>query len=200
MSNMEYGYVRVSSKDQRPDRQINALLGAGLHENNIIVEKQSGKDFHRREYEALIGKLHSRDVLYVLSLDRLGRNYHEIIEQWQHITRDIGADIVVLDMPLLDTRNRARDLTGTFVTDMVLQILSYVAQIERENIRTRQAEGIAAAKAKGVRFGRRSKPLPENFNEIASLWRSKQISLDEALSRLRVSRTYFYQHLRDASR
>lgn len=136
MSNTEYGYVRVSSKDQRPDRQINALLGAELHENNIIVEKQSGKDFHRREYEALIGKLHSSDVLYVLSLDRLGRNYHEIIEQWQHITRDIGADIVVLDMPLLDTRNRARDLTGTFVTDMVLQILSYVAQIERENIRT----------------------------------------------------------------
>ncbi len=197
MQNRVYGYARVSSKDQRLDRQMDALLAAGVERKNIVSDKQSGKNFSRKGYERLRRRLRPGDTLYIASIDRLGRNYQEIIEQWRQITRDIGADIVVLDMPLLDTRRRGQDLTGMFMADMVLQILSYVAQIEREKIRTRQAEGIAAAKARGVHFGRRSKPLPEAFGEVAELWRKKEISLDEALKRLCVSRTYFYEHVRD---
>lgn len=200
MHNRQYGYARVSTKEQRLDRQINALIDNGLRVQDIFVEKQSGKNFCRKEYERLVHRLRAGDSLFILSIDRLGRNYQEIIEQWRRITKEIGADIVVLDMPLLDTRQRERDLTGTFVADIVLQILSYVAQIERENIHARQAAGIAAAKAKGVRFGRSRKPVPEEFVPVVRLWRSKQISLKEALNRLCVGRTYFYEHARDVPR
>ena len=157
---MEYGYMRVSSKEQNEERQRVALLEAGLKEKNIYLDKQSGKDFKRPQYKALYRKLKKDDVLFVKSIDRLGRNYQEIIEQWRNITRLQQADIVVLDMPLLDTR-RGKDLMGTFMSDIVLQVLSFVAENERTNIRQRQAEGIAAAKARGVKFGRPSIPLPE---------------------------------------
>ena len=169
MSNRQYGYARVSTKEQRLDRQIDALVSSGLSLKDIFVEKQSGKDFSRKEYERLTRRLRPGDTLFILSIDRLGRNYQEIINQWRWITKEIGADIVVLDMPLLDTRQRGRDLIGTFVADIVLQILSYVAQVERENILSRQAAGIAAAKARGVHFGRSEKPLPPNFAVVVGL-------------------------------
>jgi len=193
----QYGYARVSTRDQKIDRQIAALTGNGLRTEDIFVEKQSGKDFCRKEYRRLIRRLHAGDTLFVVSIDRLGRNYQEILEQWRTITKKIGANVVVLDMPLLDTRKKDRDLTGTFIADLVLQILSYVAQIERENTHTRQAAGIAAAQAKGVHFGRRSKPVPENFAAVVGLWRSKQITLENALRTLQVGRTYFYQHAKE---
>lgn len=196
MSNRQYGYARVSTKEQRLDRQIDALVSSGLSLKDIFVEKQSGKDFSRKEYERLTRRLRPGDTLFILSIDRLGRNYQEIINQWRWITKEIGADIVVLDMPLLDTRQRGRDLIGTFVADIVLQILSYVAQVERENILSRQAAGIAAAKARGVHFGRSEKPLPPKFAVVVGLWRQKEISLQEALARLKVSRSYFYKHAR----
>ena len=164
---MEYGYMRVSSKEQNEERQRVALLEAGLKEKNIYLDKQSGKDFKRPQYKALYRKLKKDDVLFVKSIDRLGRNYQEIIEQWRNITRSQQADIVVLDMPLLDTR-RGKDLMGTFISDIVLQVLSFVAENERTNIKQRQAEGIAAAKARGVKFGRPSIPLPENFLTMVS--------------------------------
>lgn len=159
----KYGYARVSTREQHLDRQINALMDAGLEKKQIIVEKQSGKDFCRQAYGRLIRRMRAGDTLFIVSIDRLGRNYTEILEQWGRITKQIGADVVVLDMPLLDTRKKDKDLTSTFMTDLVLQILSYVAQVERENIRERQAAGIAAAKAKGVRFGRKGRPLPGEF-------------------------------------
>ena len=159
MHNREYGYARVSTREQRLDRQVDALMTRGLDPQNIFVEKQSGKDFGRAEYARLLRRLRAGDTLFVVSIDRLGRDYRKIQEQWRRITREIGADIVVLDMPLLDTR-QGKDLTGSFVADLVLQILSYVAQMERENIRARQAAGIAAAKARGVRFGRAARPEP----------------------------------------
>jgi len=194
MNVRQYGYVRVSTREQKIDRQIAALTRSGLRLEDIYVEKESGKDFCRKEYRRMIRRLHSGDTLFIVSIDRLGRNYQEIIEQWRKITKEIGADMVVLDMPLLDTRKKDRDLTGTFIADLVLQILSYVAQIERENTRTRQAAGIAAARAKGVHFGRRSKPVPENFTLVVGQWRSGQITLEQALGILQVGRTYFYQH------
>ena len=200
MEKKQYGYARVSSKDQKLDRQIDALMACGLEDKDIFVEKQSGRDFCRREYERLARRLKPGDTVFVLSIDRLGRNYQEIIEQWRRITRGIGADIVVLDMPLLDTRDRGKDLTGAFISDLVLQILSYVAQLERENIRSRQAAGIAAAKARGVHFGKKRKPVPEGFERVVGQWRKKEITLQEGLASLQVGRTYFYEHARKIPR
>ena len=176
---MEYGYIRVSSKEQNEARQLDALHKQGIEDKNIYMDKQSGKDFNRPKYKILYHKLKKGDVLYIKSIDRMGRNYDEIIQEWRRITRFREADIVVLDMPLLDTR-RGKDLMGTFIADLVLQILSFVAQNERENIRKRQAEGIAAAKARGVKFGRPPRPLPENFYEIHQAWRGKKITLKQA--------------------
>lgn len=192
-----YGYVRVSSREQNTDRQLIALRELGISLNNIYTDKISGKNFVRPEYKRLLRKLHPGDTLMILSIDRLGRNYDEIIEQWRIITKEKQADIVVLDMPLLDTRQKNKDLTGTFIADLVLQILSYVAQTERENIRKRQAEGIAAAKEKGVHLGRKKKELPENFREVASAWRAKKYDLREVLELLQVSRSYFYMKVKE---
>ena len=174
-----YGYIRVSSRDQNEDRQLIALKEVGVPEKNIYLDKQSGKDFNRPQYKKLLRKLKKDDLLYIKSIDRLGRNYEEILEQWRVLTKEKGIDIVVLDMPLLDTR-RGKDLMGTFLSDIVLQVLSFVAENERINIRQRQAEGIAAAKAKGVKFGRPPLPLPENFYEVHKAWRAKKITLKEA--------------------
>ena len=160
-----YGYVRVSSTDQNEDRQLIALSEKQIPKKNIYMDKQSGKDFERPQYKRLVRKLKGGDMLYILSIDRLGRNYEEIQRQWRILTKEIGVDICVIDMPLLDTRN-GKDLMGTFIADLVLQILSFVAQNERENIKKRQAEGIAAAKAKGVRFGRPEKEIPDDFAKL----------------------------------
>ncbi len=174
-----YGYVRVSSTDQNEDRQMIALCEVGVEEKSIFVDKQSGKDFNRPQYKRLMRKMKKDDLLYIKSIDRLGRNYEEILQQWRELTKDKGIDIVVLDMPLLDTR-RGKDLMGTFLSDIVLQVLSFVAENERTNIRQRQAEGIAAAKAKGVKFGRPPLPLPDNFYEVHKDWRGKKLTLKEA--------------------
>lgn len=170
-----YGYIRVSSRDQNEDRQILALKGVGVDEKNIFMDKLSGKDFNRPQYKRLLRKMKKDDLLYVKSIDRLGRNYAEILEQWRILTKEKGLDIVVLDMPLLDTR-RGKDLMGTFLSDIVLQVLSFVAENERANIRQRQAEGIAAAKARGVRFGRPPSPLPDGFYEAYQRWKSGKIT------------------------
>lgn len=192
---MEYGYIRVSTREQNEDRQRIALDEWGVKPERMYVDKCSGKDFERPQYRRLMRRLRAGDTLVVKSIDRLGRNYSEIMEQWRLITRDKQADIVVLDMPLLDTR-RSRDLTGTLISDIVLQLLSYVAQTEREMIRARQAEGIAAAKARGVKFGRKKKPLPQDFPEVVGMWRHKQIPCEEALRRLQVSRSYFFENVK----
>ena len=176
---MEYGYARVSTKEQNEERQLIALTAFGVAANAIFVDKQSGKDFERTQYRRLMRKLKDGDTLVVKSIDRLGRNYEEILEQWRIITKEKRAAIVVLDMPLLDTRQN-RDLTGTLIADIVLQLLSYVAQTEREFIRQRQAEGIAAAKARGVKFGRPPRPLPDNFYEVHKAWRDRKLTLKEA--------------------
>ena len=175
---VEYGYVRVSGKSQNEERQLYAMEKAGIARERLYIDKQSGKDFNRPEYQRLLRKLREGDALFVQSIDRLGRNYEEILEHWGLLTRKKKVDIVVLDFPLLDTRGRGEDqsLTGKFLADMVLQILAYVAQKERENIRQRQAEGIAAAKAKGIRFGRPPKPLPENFYSAYQRWKSGEIT------------------------
>lgn len=173
MENKIYGYVRVSSIDQNEDRQLMALNKVNVPAKNIYMDKLSGKDFNRLQYKKLVRKLKPGDLLYILSIDRLGRNYEEIQKQWRILTKEIGIDICVLDMPLLDTRN-GKDLMGTFIADLVLQIRSFVAQSKRENIKKRQQEGIAAAKAKGGKFGRPPRPLPENFHEIHQAWRNKK--------------------------
>lgn len=196
ISNNTYAYVRVSTRDQNEDRQLMALDGLSIPEKNIFLDKQSGKDFERPQYRRLVKKLKPDDLLYIKSIDRLGRNYEEILEQWRVLTKEKRVDIVVLDMPLLDTRDRSRDLTGTFIADLVLQILSYVAQNERENIRKRQAEGIAAAKERGVHFGNPGKPLPESFEEVVGKWRRKEIKIYEALEELKIGRTYFYKYVK----
>ena len=170
---MVYGYVRVSAKDQNEDRQIIAMREVGVSEKNIYMDKQSGKDFKRKQYKRLVRKMKKDDLLYIKSIDRLGRNYEEIIEQWRHLTKEKRIDII--DMPLLDTR-RGKDLMGTFLSDIVLQVLSFVAENERSNIRQRQAEGIAAAKARGVKFGRPPKPLPENFHAVYQRWKNGKIT------------------------
>ena len=175
MDGNTYGYVRVSTREQNDARQLAAMREFGVDEKNIVTEKLSGKDFNRPRYQHLVKKLRPEDVLVVKSIDRLGRNYEEILEQWAYITKERGAAIVVLDMPLLDTR-QGRDLTGTLIADIVLQLLSYVAQTERENIRQRQREGIAAAKARGVRFGRPPKPLPENYHSAYQRWKAGAIT------------------------
>ncbi len=172
---MEYGYVRLSTREQNEQRQMIAMKEYGVEEARIYTDKQSGKDFARKNYKRLLRRLKSGDTLVIKSIDRLGRNYEEILEQWRCITKEKQAAIVVLDMPLLDTR-QTRDLTGTLIADLVLQLLSYVAQTERESIRQRQAEGIAAAKARGVRFGRAPKPLPENFRTVCRRWESGEIT------------------------
>lgn len=174
-----FGYIRVSSTDQNEDRQRIAMQKKGIGAKNLYIDKQSGKDFQRPRYRQMVRRLKPGDLLYVLSIDRLGRNYEEIQNQWRILTKEKGVDICVIDMPLLDTR-RGKDLMGTFIADLVLQILSFVAQNERENIRKRQAEGIAAAKARGVKFGRPPRPLPENFYEIHQAWRGKKMTLKQA--------------------
>lgn len=185
-----YGYVRVSTKDQNEDRQMIAMLEFPVPEKNIVVEKQSGKDFNRPRYRRLIRKMKKGDLLVIKSIDRLGRNYEEIIQQWRYLTKEKGIDIVVLDMTLLDTRE-GKDLTGTLIADLVLQLLSYVAQTERENIRQRQKEGIQAAKRKGVQFGRPKIPVPDQFTELKQQWKNNEISSRQAASQLGVSHETF---------
>ena len=190
MSNITYGYIRVSSKDQNEDRQRIAMREAGVDEKHIFMDKQSGKDFDRPGYRRVLRKLKPDDTLIIKSIDRLGRNYEEILEQWRVITKEKRAAIVVLDMPLLDTR-QGRDLTGTLIADIVLQLLSYVAQTEREFIRQRQAEGIAAAKANGVRFGRRPLERPAEFEQLCGEWIQGRLSSREAAKRLNISQQTF---------
>lgn len=187
----KYGYVRVSSKDQNIDRQVVALLEIGIKKDNLFIDKQSGKDFDRKEYKKLKRKLKCKDELYIKSIDRLGRNYEEIIKQWHFLTKEKNVEIIVLDFPLLDTRHQVNGLTGKFIADLVLQILSYVAQIERENIKQRQAEGIQLAKEKGIQFGRPQIALPDNFEEIYTLWSVGTISKREAARLLGTNHTTF---------
>ena len=187
---MVYGYVRVSAKDQNEDRQIIAMREVGVSEKNIYMDKQSGKDFKRKQYKRLVRKMKKDDLLYIKSIDRLRRNYEEIIKQWRYLTKEKRIDIIVLDMPLLDTR-RGKDLMGTFLSDIVLQVLSFVAENERSNIRQRQAEGIAAAKARGVKFGRPPKPLPENFHTIYQRWRNGKITGTKAAEECNMPITTF---------
>lgn len=191
MGNRIYGYVRVSSTDQNEDRQMMALNKVNVPVKNIYMDKLSGKDFNRPQYRKLVRKLRQGDLLYVLSIDRLGRDYEEIQNQWRILTKEIGIDICVLDMPLLDTRN-GRDLMGTFIADLVLQILSFAAQSEHENIRKRQREGIAAAKARGVKFGRPPRPLPDNFHEMCQAWRNKKMALRQAAKACGMPESTFY--------
>lgn len=186
-----YGYVRVSTREQCEDRQLIALREFPVAERNVFMDKLSGKDFNRPQYQKLMRRLKPHDVLVVKSIDRLGRNYDEILEQWRIITKSRQADIVVLDMPLLDTRQRGRDLTGTFVADLVLQILSYVAQTERENIRQRQQEGIAAARLRGVRFGRPRKEIPPEFEGVRCQWEQGMVSSRQAAQRLGIAQDTF---------
>ncbi|MCI9120824.1 MAG: recombinase family protein [Oscillibacter sp.] len=189
--NEQYGYLRVSTREQNEDRQLIALRGLSIPERNIYLDKQSGKDFQRPQYRRMVKRLQPDDLLYVKSIDRLGRNYEEILEQWRILTKEKRVDIVVLDMPLLDTR-RGKDLMGTFLSDVVLQVLSFVAENERTNIRQRQTEGIAAAKARGVRFGRPPHPLPDNFRQIHRDWRSKKLTLREAAKACQMPVGTFY--------
>ena len=186
-----YGYIRVSSRDQNEDRQLIALKEVGTPEKHIYIDKQSGKDFNRPQYKKLLRKIKKDDLLYIKSIDRLGRNYEEILQQWRILTKEKGIDIVVLDMPLLDTR-RGKDLMGTFLSDIVLQVLSFVAENERTNIRQRQAEGIAAAKANGVKFGRPPLPLPDNFYKIHKAWRAKKLTLKQAAAACNMPVGTFY--------
>jgi len=192
----EYGYVRVSSLDQNEDRQMIELQKKQIPERNIYMDKLSGKNFECPAYKRLFKKLKQGDLLYIMSIDRLGRNYVEIQEQWRILTKEKGIDIVVLDMPLLDTRT-GKDLMGTFISDLVLQILSFVAQNERENIKKRQAQGIAAAKARGVRFGRPEKPVPDNFGDIVNRWEKKEIKISDEVRICDMSEPTFYRRLRE---
>jgi len=191
-----YGYARVSSTDQNEDRQVVALHEQGVNIDNIFIDKQSGKDFNRPQYLKLLRTLQHGDLLYIKNIDRLGRNYEEILEQWRILTKDKGIDVVVIDMPLLDTR-QYKDLLGTFISNLVLQLLSYVAQNERESIHQRQAEGIAIAKKRGVRFGRPEIVVPDNFGELVDKWEEKQMSLDEVLSLCNMGRSTFYARLKE---
>ena len=195
---MDYGYIRVSTKEQNEDRQVIALRECGIPPDRIFVDKQSGKDFQRPQYRRLLRKLKPNDALVVKSIDRLGRNYEEILDQWRIITKEKGADVIVIDMPLLDTHAN-KDLTGTLIADIVLQLLSYVAQTEREFIRQRQAEGIAAAKARGVRFGRKRLPIPAEFPAVLALWRENRLSARKAAKRLGVSPRTFGRWASEAS-
>jgi len=190
-----YGYIRVSSIDQNEDRQLIAMHGKDVPSKHTFIDKQSGKDFDRPQYKKLLKQLKTGDLLYILSIDRLGRNYEEIQKQWRVLTKDIGIDISVIDMPLLDTRN-GKDSMGTFIADLVLQILSFVAQSERENIKKRQAEGIAAAKARGVHLGRPIKTVPSNFGALIKHWEKKHIPLSKVLENCGgISESTFYRRL-----
>lgn len=191
-----YGYARVSSIDQNEARQLDALRNVTVSERNIYIDKQSGKDFNRPKYQKLIQKLQQGDLLYILSIDRLGRNYEEIQKQWHLLTKEIGIDICVLDMPLLDTRN-GKDLMGTFIADLVLQILSFVAQNERENIKKRQSQGIIAAKARGVKFGRPKIEVSDNFEKLVNSWKTKQLTFTQVLVQCNMSEATFYRRLRE---
>lgn len=186
-----YGYIRVSSRDQNEDRQMIALKEFEIPGENIFIDKQSGKDFDRPAYKRMMRELQKDDLLYIMSIDRLGRNYEEIQNQWRILTKERGIDIYVIDMPILDTR-RGKDLVGSFLSDIVLQVLSFVAENERDNIRKRQAEGIAAAKAKGVKFGRPPLPYPENFSKVHHDWRRKKITLHQAADACGMSVGTFY--------
>lgn len=189
----QYGYIRVSTRDQNPERQFLAMQDRGIPPKCIYLDKMSGKDFQRTGYQKLMKKLKKGDLLVVKSIDRLGRNYGEILEQWQRITRKIGADIEVLDMPLLNTRTGHDDLTGVFISDLVLQILAYVAETERSFIRSRQSEGIAAARARGVQFGRRKKEVPEEFRQYYQLWTQGELTVRQAAKKLGISSSTFYR-------
>lgn len=191
-----YGYVRVSSIEQNEARQMIEMKRMGIGEDRIFKDKQSGKDFKRPNYQKMVKKLKKGDLVYILSIDRLGRNYEEIQEQWRYLVRDKGVDIAVIDMPLLDTRN-GKDLMGTFLADIVLQVLSFVAQNERENIRKRQAQGIAAAKADGVRFGRPPIKVPRGFGKIVKRWEDGELSAHDAISLCQMSESTFYRRLRE---
>lgn len=191
-----YAYIRVSSHEQNEERQLIAMRQLHIPEDHIFMDKQSGKDFNRPSYKTLVNALKEGDLLYILSIDRLGRNYEEIQNQWRILTKEKGVDICVIDMPLLDTRN-GKDLMGTFIADLVLQILSFVAQNERENIRKRQAQGIAAAKANGVKFGRPEIPMPEDFSNIVNKWEQGKLSLEEALKESKMSESTFYRRVRE---
>ena len=192
----KYGYVRVSSVDQNEERQLIEMRKVGVPEDHIFIDKQSGKNFDRPNYKRLVRRLKEGDLLYILSIDRLGRNYEEIQNQWRILTKEKGVDIVVIDMPLLDTR-QGKDLMGTFIADLVLQILSFVAQSEREKIRERQKQGIAAAKARGVQFGRPEKELPADFPKLVKEWENKRLSLQELLKQCGFSEATFYRRLRE---
>ena len=197
MCGKTYGYVRVSTRSQNEARQLIAMKEYGVKDELIVVEKQSGKDFNRPRYRELVKKLRAGDTLVIKSIDRLGRNYTEILEEWRVLSKNLGVSIVVLDMPLLNTQEN-QELVGQLLTDMVLQIFSYVAQNERESIHSRQAEGIAAAKAQGVQFGRPRIPLPEMFEEVATLWQNGLISANEAARRLHFSTNTFYRRAKEA--
>lgn len=189
-----YGYIRVSSLDQNEDRQLIAMKDAGVPQEHLYIDKQSGKDFERPAYKRLIKRLRKNDVLFVVSLDRLGRNYAEMLEQWRIITKKKRADIVVMDLPLLDTRLH-KDLVGTLIRDIVLQLFSYVAQQEREHIHIRQAQGIAAAKARGVKFGRPVKTMPPEFVDSVKRWRKGEIKMEEILKTYQISPATFYRRM-----
>ncbi len=193
MSN--YAYGRVSAKDQKLERQLDAFMRCGITFNKIYCDKKSGKDFERDQYKKMIKKIKTGDLLVIKSIDRLGRNYDAIIIEWKHITQDVGADILVLDMPFLDTRTY-KNLIGRLIADIVLQLLSFVAENERENIRSRQAEGIAIAKQKGVRFGRPRVTIPSNFSEVAAAYLSRKISYAEALRLTNLRPTTFYRYIK----
>lgn len=192
---VKFGYMRVSAKDQNEDRQRIALVDMGVPVMNIYVDKQSGKDFERKQYKKLVRRLRPGTVLYIKSIDRLGRNYQELMEQWRIITKEKGADIVVIDMPILDTRSE-KNLLGTFISDLVLTLLSYVSENERLCIKQRQAEGIAAAKAKGVKFGRPPRPLPDNFMECCQLWQEGEITLMIAAKKCGMPESTFRQRMK----
>lgn len=189
----DYAYIRVSTKDQKTDRQLDSLRRLNIPAKNIFIDKQSGKDFDRPRYRRLMKRIRAEDVIYIKSIDRLGRNYSDILRQWAFITREKKADIVVLDMPLLDTRQKEGDLMGVFIADLVLQILSYVAQTERDFIKKRQAEGIAAAKERGVKFGAKMIEMPPEFEQVKRKWEKGEISLTAGGRMLGVSRSTFYR-------
>ena len=191
-----YGYVRVSSTDQNEDRQMIAMKEKEVPPNNIFTDKQSGKDFERPQYQKLLKNLKPGDLLYILSIDRLGRNYQEIQNQWRYLTKEIGIDICVIDMPILDTRPY-KDLLGTFISDLFLAVLSFVAENERDNIKKRQAQGIAAAKARGVKFGRPEKQLPDDFPDLVKQWEKNKTPLQEILQRCGISEATFYRRVRE---
>lgn len=193
---MRYGYVRVSTKDQNIARQMSALTDSGIEKKYIYIDKESGKDFNRKNYQRLLKKLKAEDEVYVKSIDRLGRDYDEIIKQWQVITKEKEAHIIVLDFPLLDTRKQEQGLTGKFIADLVLQILSYVAQVERENIHQRQLEGIREAKKRGVAFGRPRKEVPKEFDSVAKEWQGGRLSLREGARLLNTNHMTFERWLK----